>query len=216
MFSEKGKEPHRYYLCYFSSLLEMKDCDIRHLLGETYLRGYLQDSASIVVEEFSIMNGDSRVDIAVVNSVLHGIEIKSQYDSLQRLPRQCEFYNQIFDLVTIVCAPNHLKDVQSIVPSWWEILLVDSENREIILFRAGARNAAVCSQSLVRLLWRDEVLQALKEFDLDRGFRSKPCNVLWNRLATELPLGDLNELVRSVLKSRTCWQSGGRHALCGG
>lgn len=46
----------------------------------------------LVVEELGLFHGASRVDLAVVGRSLHGYEIKSDRDSLDRLEQQAADY----------------------------------------------------------------------------------------------------------------------------
>jgi hypothetical protein len=58
------------------------------------------------------------------------------------------------------------------------------------------------------LLWRDETLQVLEDHGLAKGFRSKPNQILWSRLAEKIELSDLSQIVRRHLKIREGWRSG--------
>ena len=66
------------------------------------------DPQTLIVEELGIRQGAARVDVAVVNGSLHGYEIKSARDTLERLPKQSELYSSVFDTITLVTAENHL------------------------------------------------------------------------------------------------------------
>ena len=45
--------------------------------------------SSKIFEEFRVQHGMARIDFAVINSIMHGFEIKSDLDTLERLP--CPF-----------------------------------------------------------------------------------------------------------------------------
>jgi hypothetical protein len=55
-----------------------------------------------IIEELGVVHGKSRIDIAVINGLMHGYEIKSDKDTLQRLPEQMNMYNSVFNKVTLV------------------------------------------------------------------------------------------------------------------
>ena len=61
-----------------------------------------RDKKVRIIEELGVKHGTARVDIAVVNGIMHGYEIKSDKDTLQRLPRQISTFNPIFDQLTLV------------------------------------------------------------------------------------------------------------------
>mgnify|MGYP000284964948 CR=1 FL=1 len=62
----------------------MKDQDVRFAVHHKLLKESHLDPDCLVVDEFSISLGASRADIAVINGVIHGYELKSEYDSLER------------------------------------------------------------------------------------------------------------------------------------
>ena len=71
------------------------------------------------MDEFAILEGSGRIDVAVVNSKLHGYEIKSAVDTLERLPSQQESYSKVFDRITLVADERHIPEAVKILPPWW-------------------------------------------------------------------------------------------------
>ncbi|QBY00123.1 hypothetical protein E2K80_04700 [Rhodophyticola sp. CCM32] len=59
---------------------------------------------------------DRRADFLVVEESSHAFEIKSDFDSLSRLPDQISDYVCTFDFVSVVTTNRHLGSVRSIVP----------------------------------------------------------------------------------------------------
>lgn len=55
---------------------------------------------TVFIEELGICCGQGRIDLAVVNSLFHGYEIKSDRDSLRRLDNQVELYSKVLDRAT--------------------------------------------------------------------------------------------------------------------
>src|SRR5690606_8431363 len=96
----------------------MKDPCIRQLLRETELSHYLNDADSKVVEELELPVAGARIDMAVINGSLHGFEIKSASDTLQRLPGQIEAYTKVFDYLSIVTEVKYENKILDFVPSW--------------------------------------------------------------------------------------------------
>ncbi len=75
----------------------MRELDVRTALHKTEIARLLDlDASSLVVDELGIMEGKYRIDVAVIGSVLHGYEIKSASDNLDRLAAQQESYSKIF------------------------------------------------------------------------------------------------------------------------
>ena len=71
-----------------------------------------------------VCSGCARIDIAVINGKIHGFEIKSEQDNLERLPSQVELYSKVFDTITIVAAENHFNKLNEIIPNWWGIYCI--------------------------------------------------------------------------------------------
>ncbi len=162
-----------------------------------------------VEEELCLRQGAARIDVAVVNGIFHGYEIKSRKDTLARLPAQIEVYNQVFDYVTLVVDAAHLDKAINLIPEWWGIYVPRRRgsqiNFSVVRNRERNRNG-LRTNALAEFLWKDEALEVLKERGLDRGIRSKPKHVLWDRLSKELSVSDLGAVVRETLKSRTDWR----------
>jgi hypothetical protein len=169
---------------------------------------YAGDADTLIVEELGLCTGNSRVDVAVINSALIGYEIKSDQDTLIRLPNQIEIYRRILDYVIVVACPEHVERIMQLTPEWFGITAARgcAEAVELQQVRPGRANPSVEPYALVQLLWRDEALQLLKESGLDRGVRSKPRADIWQRLAQARPVAELGRLVRNQLRSRIDWR----------
>ena len=188
--------------------LTVRDIDIRQaLLAEMQMR-HSKEPGTRVVEELSLCQGVSRVDIAVVNGSLSGYEIKSEKDTLDRLPAQRDVYSLIFDYVTVVASRKHVSKVMEIVPDWWGIDIAESRGQKVELKkkRKARLNKEIQPQALVQLLWKDEALSILESKGLAVGYRSKSKKIIWSHLAENLTPTELRALVRQQLKVRANWR----------
>ena len=188
----------------------MRDIDIRRaLLGKMdHLHG--GDPDTLVVQELGLCQGIARVDVAVVNGSMHGYEIKSEHDTLFRLPGQTDIYNRTLDFVTVVTASSHANAIRKAVPCWWGIWKATQKQDGVFLhnLRAARRNPHIDPFALAQLLWREEALEALSDLGLAVGLRSKPREKLWRRLASELSSKEIGDIVRKYLKRRgPAWRS---------
>lgn len=185
----------------------MREIDIRRALLAKMQEMHRDESDTLIREEMGLCQGFARVDIAVVNGTIHGYEIKSEQDNLARLSGQAEIYNRALDFVTIVAARIHSDQIrqEQAVPSWWGIWNAarDGDLVRLETLREPSKNPHVDPYALAQLLWRDEALQALADNGLATGMRSKPREVLWRRLASELPIEELGRVVRDRLKHRS-------------
>ncbi|HDR6217343.1 hypothetical protein ABH963_003750 [Bacillus sp. RC55] len=187
---------------------KLKDYHVREQLFKYLEEQYVNCSDTIIINELGICQGQSRVDVAVVNGIMHGYEIKSESDTLERLPRQIEYYNKVFDRVTIVVAVDYLEHVKKMVPKWWGIISVRNRHGEIKLkkLRQGRANKKIDPFAVSQFLWKDEALEILKEKGLQRGYLSKPKRVILEHLAETIEINELKDLVNLQLKQREGWR----------
>lgn len=170
-----------------------------------------RDNIIRIFNELAIENGTSRIDIAVVNSLMHGFEIKSDCDTLERLPGQLADYNNVFDKITLIVGKKHLYDAINMIPDWWGVVVAKINiNNEVIFnrIRDAEINQLQIGPSIARLLWKEEALNILEKYNSSRGVRSKTCELIYERLAGILDMETLKECVRQVLlSSRRDWRS---------
>lgn len=164
-----------------------------------------------IIPELGLWHGAARIDVAVVNGVLHGFEIKSDRDTLYRLPEQMRAYNAIFDQVTLVVGSKHFVDAFKLVPEWWGIKTAHVNEDGLVTFntiRLPRNNPNQDDVSIARLLWRREALDLLEDLGKADGVRSKPREAIYQRLVESLELESLKKHVWNVLQSpRQDWRS---------
>lgn len=190
----------------------MLDRDIRAYLYQTYLRKYTEDGTSCVVDEMGLSAHAARIDIGVINGQLVGYEIKSDRDNLTRLPHQLEVYNQIFDLVTVICGPKHEKKLAAWLAEDFAhcgLLVTQKTNGrdELREVRPATQNPNRDGYMIASLLWHEEAKQLLVQEGLTKGLSRLRRGDLWEKLAAHFT--DIDELaakVRAILKSRTTWR----------
>ena len=187
---------------------QTNDKIIREFLIEELDLKYGHDPSVRVIEELGLNHGSARVDIAVLNGVMHGYEIKSDADTLYRLPAQIKAYNAVFKKMTIVVGIKHLEHVINMVPDWWEIRLIkESENKlQVFQIRSGLVNRQQDKQAIARLLWKDEAIDILRLHSAEKGVISQPRNKVYERLALTLDVNTLQHYVKDTLFNRTNWR----------
>lgn len=181
----------------------LRDSDIRPALRSLVLELEAESPDSVVIEELGLNKGAVRVDVAVVNGIMHAYEIKSDVDSLRRLSRQAAHYGKCFDRVSLVLGSKHLELARNAVPQWWGLLRVTpgDDGPKFRTLRKGKLNPAREARALVELLWREETLALLEHKGVAKGLRSKPREVLWDRAAEVLALKEISDAVRAHLKA---------------
>jgi hypothetical protein len=156
------------------------------------------------VDELGLCRGKVRLDLAVVNGLFHGYEIKSDRDSLRRLNDQASIYSLVLDRATIVVGSRHLKATTQIIPDWWEILRFELRQNSpcFEIVRLGRNNPGRDSRALVELLWLDDALTLLEQRCAARGIKGKPRRFLWDRLCACLDVEEIAGAVRTQIKAR--------------
>jgi hypothetical protein len=182
----------------------MRDIDIRRALRTEMEHRHAGETETLIIDELGMCQGIARVDLAVVNGSVHGYEIKSERDTLTRLPAQSDVYSQALEFVTIVAAPHHLARIEALVPRWWGIWSATQAGAQVRLatVRDAQRNPSLEPLALVQFLWRDEAWEILAEYSLAAGMSGKSRHHLWHRLATSFTVDELGDFVRARLKQR--------------
>lgn len=158
---------------------------------------------SETIYEFWVPRTNERADLAAIGPAMWGYEIKTAQDTLRRLPRQVEAYNRLFDHCTVVLAERHLKAALTIVPEWWgvAVILTDHVPLSFRLIRPASLNRSVDPETLVRLLWRQEVRSALSAAGAEPDPKASRAS-MWQQLLSLLDLESLKEAVRKALLER--------------
>lgn len=184
--------------------MKMRDLDVRAAVRDTLGQLHAGDSGTRIVEEMGIWSSTVRIDIATINGELSGFELKSDSDTLERLPYQSVIYGKVFDRLTLVVGERHLQKALLKVPDWWGCWVASMESGAVALreVRGAGFNPQPDASVVAQLLWKQEAVAVLEEHNLARGWRSKPARAISERLSSELPLPVLREHVRDALKAR--------------
>src|SRR5690606_14415828 len=100
------------------------------MLGDSEIRQAVHEkikstrSSAIVLDELQVCCR-SIVDIAVLSTGFLGIEIKSDKDTLNRLPDQITDYNKVFDSMIIVLGKCHYDKAINMIPDWWGVWIAE-------------------------------------------------------------------------------------------
>ena len=192
-----------------NKIIPTNDAVIRMALKEYLNKHHSKDHKVRIIEELGLKHGAARIDIAVVNGVMHGYEIKSDLDTLLRLPEQMNIYNSVFDKVTLVVGKSHLHEAINIIPDWWGITIAKINGCGDIAFcsiRESKENIEQDNISIAKLLWKDEALNILEEAGQAKGFKSKSRIFIYEKLSTIFSQKDLEEKVRETLFFRGDWR----------
>ena len=194
-------------------LIGVRDRDVREAVWHWLEREYAGNDDTLMLDELGILNGATRIDIAVVNGEISGFELKSERDTLERLPMQRDLYDLVLDRVSLVVAEHHRKKAVPLISAWWGVWIahgVTGGRVEVSQERDASSNPRLHAETICSFLWRDEALAILERHDAAQGVKSKPRGVLYRRLAEVLPLDAVRHEVRTALKVREGWRVGRR------
>jgi hypothetical protein len=156
-----------------------------------------------VIQEFWVPLSHERVDVVHVDGLLCAYEIKSGRDRLARLPRQVAAFDRIFDRLVAVADGRHLDSAIKVLPPYWGVTESACESGRVLLVtrREPGPNPLQDSAVLLRLLWRSELIPALKELGL-----ATPAGLaraqMWTELLTRCSARDIKRIVRGALLAR--------------
>lgn len=196
---------------------DLRDRDVRQALHRKVLIEHHGDPDTLVLDELGLRHGAGRVDVAVVNGEIHGFEIKSDADTLERLPAQVALYGAVLDKATLVVGEKHLACALGHLPDWWGVRVAVAGPRGAVHFRTDRqprRNQQIDPVALAELLWRPEAVEILTDLDAPSALLRKPRAELYSYLATVVPLDELRSLIRLRLKARERWR--GQRPLASG
>lgn len=187
----------------------MNEFELRSAVKRKVLSRYENDPNTRILDELGLRHGAARIDIAVVNGIVHGYELKSDKDTLKRLPNQIQVFSSVLDKVTLVVGCRLLDESSKLVPDWWGIKLAKIGCRggfEFSDIRRARGNPSLDSLAVSKLLWRQEALTLLDELGEARGVRYQPRALVYAHLAEVADPLMIRERVRRQLKSRPSWR----------
>lgn len=175
-------------------------------------------SNTVIINELGLLHGSSRIDIAVINGLIHGYEIKSSKDTLKRLNTQIRAYSLCLQKLTFVVAPIHLEELIVKSPAWAGIVVASKGVKGGISFKTFRRasvNPEFDLYSVLHLLWKEEAQAILKEI----GFSTKAINVsrknLYSLLCENLEKSEIVSCIKDAFGKRLNWRAAELQALYG-
>jgi hypothetical protein len=179
-----------------------RDADIRKVLVSDLRETYNDKDHDLVVEEFGC--NTARTDVAVINGALHAFEIKSDSDTLDRLPSQVAAYQGVFQYVTLVCGERLLSHAREAIPKWWGIQKARCEDGVVVLLpiRTPKLNPKQDTLSLAQMLWKTEALRCLRKHGHKIVTSKNSADEVAQAVAENIPINILSDEVRQAIKVR--------------
>lgn len=192
------------------------DKSIRNILLKDLNEKYKNHdkNKTAIIPELALPRGLARIDVAVVNGIMHGYELKSDFDNLLRLRLQIDAYNLIFDKVTLVVGKKHILEALNAIPSWWGVTVAKEQNNaqdlNLFLIREAEDNPEQDIYTIATMLWRREALELLDKKQVRKQKYSSK-EIICKTLVQEYEKEDLKDYVRQYLVNRffnSAWRAG--------
>lgn len=134
---------------------------IKNIIAEKILLGRYSLNTATLLNEFRV--GESKADSVILNGISTCYEIKSEYDSLNRLEVQLASYLKIFDKVNVVTTEGHLQKVMKIAPGSVGVLRLGKNDVLTQIRPAELSTEPVDVDILMASLRRNEYLSLVRE-----------------------------------------------------
>lgn len=185
----------------------LRDKDIRRALTTSIDHTY-RDCEYLLVPEVDILHElPGRVDVLLVTGhQICGIEIKSDVDTVQRLPRQISIYEAALERGTLIAGARHLRAVESLLPPWWEIWVAQRCNETVALdtYRPGRTNPDLSLHAVATFMPREALVRHLRTQGV-RGYSRLSTYELRERVVDMHSRTNFLALARWVMRTRGDW-----------
>ncbi|MCA1021826.1 sce7726 family protein [Halobacillus litoralis] len=169
---------------------------LKYALAKRYIQKENEVSA------FEIRVNDSRLDVGRINGNSYAYEIKTEFDSLDKLRKQIEDYSTVFEYVYVLVHEIHLEKTLQLAPDHCGIISYKEEKGEVKLsFRKKVnRSEKLSKESMLNNLNLKELTKILKELGYNQAAK-EPREIKENLL---LDFNDqkINALFKRALKER--------------
>lgn len=186
----------------------MRDSEIRQSLVE-HFRARKKSQAVLISEVDVRWSVPARLDLLLVSDRIHGIEIKSDFDSLRRLPRQVAAYSAVTERCTVVVGERHTDAAREAVPDWWGVWIARAHGPslpKVVQVRRGKANPSVDPLAVLTLLTRPQLTGALTKAGFS-GLSAASVDELRALLVGSASLASVVSTARHAMLARSDWTS---------
>lgn len=198
--------------------MESRDIEIRQHFHKKRLRHFHDCPNTIVIDELGIAHGKNRADIAVLNGEFHCFEIKSSKDTISRLPEQLLEYSKCFEKISVVSAPNHIKKIIPILPSWCGLIVATKGAKGAVAFKTIKRprkNPQLEITAMAHFLWRREIIELLVSLGVEEKKLNQSRDQLYKLIPPTLTAQELTQWIKAKFMCRKDWRAASQQMLCG-
>jgi hypothetical protein len=185
----------------------VRDSDLRGALVEVLWRSLGQRPYVLVPEVDIRWSVPARLDALLVSDRISGFEIKSDVDSLKRLPRQVEAFSAVVERAALVVGERHCDAAAKIIPPWWSIWVSHRSGDKVGIrrARAGRLNPCVNALAISSFIPRDDLCAALISIGR-RGLSKMSVDQLREELIQSVGPREAIRLARTSMLGRLDWR----------
>ena len=199
----------------YASIAKQSDSIVGHQLvnliimnfypGERVVKYYLareRIAARNEVTAFEIKVNNSRLDVGRINGKSYAFEIKTELDSLTKLPKQLVDYSEVFEYVTVVAHESHYEKLLSSVPEHCGLRVYSLAKGKYRFnnFRKPLPSPLLSAKSQINCLSSRELAFVLKSFGYDKSLQTREERE--EAIYTHIPERRINAFVKKALKYR--------------
>lgn len=107
--------------------------------------------------------GQSKADLAILNGTATVYEIKSERDTLARLPKQLKDYQKVFARAYVICSERHVKQILKLAPTEVGVLSLSSRYQISTIRDAISDLSKICPNTVLNSL---RVVEAVKILEM--------------------------------------------------
>lgn len=186
----------------------LRDNDLRTALSAAVQRQH-RGRDFVLVPEVDIVCGiPGRIDALLVSDRICGFELKSDVDSLHRLPRQLQAYEPVLERATLIVGARHLARAETLLPPWWAIWVARRGRGGAVVFdrkRPGRPNPELITNAVMRFLSRDDLTRHFRTQGF-KGYSKYSVDELRDQLVDRHSHGQAMALARWAMQGRGDWR----------
>lgn len=158
------------------------------------------DESSVLVSELTVDNWTHRTDLVLANGRLCGFELKSERDSLSRLPAQIKSFSRHFEKFVLVVAKKFEKRALELIKESNGVGLWIASNNGEITEKIRPRAKSISPEASISLITATELRRFLTANGIKYQKASHRSDLV--NLAKKLPPNVLADGARTAIKTR--------------
>lgn len=154
---------------------------------------------------FEMAVGDSRVDICRINGSSYAYEIKTEYDTFDRLETQMSDYIKTFEKVYVIVPKARVNDVRLLIPESCGIISyrLNSSNKIVFSYAKKAKKNRCDVRCCIKSLSSNDMSYLLKLLKkTDSGIRSEKMELLLQIASTRSIWKQYRQLLKHKYESQ--------------